>query len=220
MWTAIARFCLGRYWRQATAEQKRRYVGLFHQVLVTSITSKLGEYQGVTFAVGRAVPDGDNEKVATVVHRPNNPPTNVQWLIKNPATSPEDHRRGRRGHVAASDPAQRLRVLPGAQRQQHRRTDQRDAPADRAEPGGIAAGRESAPRVMAGHCPDPYPQVRIGQWPSVEHTASWRAKAHHPRRCMFRQQPGRDRVGPVALDPGTPVRRALGRASFRTRLAH
>jgi len=85
----IARFCLGRFWRQATAEQKKRYVALFHEVLVTSITSKLGEYQGVTFQVGRAVPDDSNVKVATVVHRPQNPPTNVQWVIENPASDPK-----------------------------------------------------------------------------------------------------------------------------------
>lgn len=85
----IARFCLGRYWRQASPEQQKRYVDLFHQVLVTNITSKLGEYQGVTFTVGRAVPDGENERVATVVNRPNNPPTNVDWVIENPAANPK-----------------------------------------------------------------------------------------------------------------------------------
>ncbi len=85
----IARFCLGRYWHRASAQQKKRYIQLFHQVLVTNITSKLGEYQGVSFTVGRAVPDGDNVKVATVVNRPNNPPTNVQWVIKDPASNPK-----------------------------------------------------------------------------------------------------------------------------------
>lgn len=86
---AIARFCLGRFWRQASAEQKRRYVALFHEVLVTSITAKLGEYQGVRFTVGRAVPDGSNEKVATVVDRPNNPSVKVEWVVANPATDPK-----------------------------------------------------------------------------------------------------------------------------------
>jgi phospholipid transport system substrate-binding protein len=85
----IAQFCLGRYWRQASQEQKQRYLALFHQVLVTNITAKLGEYQGVKFTVSRALPDGDNQKVATVVSRPNNPPTNVDWVIENPATDPK-----------------------------------------------------------------------------------------------------------------------------------
>lgn len=86
---AIARFVLGRFWSQASAEQKQRYVQLFHQVLVTSITSKLGEYEGVTFKVGRAIPDGSNEKVETIVTRPGKAPTNVQWVVQNPATNPK-----------------------------------------------------------------------------------------------------------------------------------
>ena len=40
----IARFCLGRFWRQATPQQQQHYMNLFHEVLVTNITSKLGEY--------------------------------------------------------------------------------------------------------------------------------------------------------------------------------
>src|SRR5271157_2948138 len=50
----VARFCLGRYWRNATPEQQKQYTSLFHGVLVTNITAKLGEYQGVRFTMGRA----------------------------------------------------------------------------------------------------------------------------------------------------------------------
>lgn len=85
----VARFCLGRFWRQASPAQQQRYVAIFHQVLVTNITSKLGEYKGVTFTMGRTEPDGDNAKVSTVVNRPNSPPTNVQWEISNPAGDPK-----------------------------------------------------------------------------------------------------------------------------------
>lgn len=85
----IAKFCLGRYWRQASPEQQKRYVALFHQVLVTNITSKLGEYKGVKISVGQALPDGANQKVATVIVRPNSAPANVQWVISNPAGDPK-----------------------------------------------------------------------------------------------------------------------------------
>ena len=77
----IARFCLGRFWRQASADQQKRYVDLFHQVLVTNITAKLGEYQGVTFTVGRSHQQDDDTYVSTTVERPNNPPTAVDWVI-------------------------------------------------------------------------------------------------------------------------------------------
>jgi phospholipid transport system substrate-binding protein len=85
----VARFCLGRFWKQASPDQQKRYMTIFHQVLVSNITSKLGEYQGVRFTMGRSEPDGENAKVDTVVDRPNSPPTNVQWIIGNPASDPK-----------------------------------------------------------------------------------------------------------------------------------
>lgn len=85
----VGRFCLGRYWRQATPQQQRQYLQLFHQVLVTNITSKLGEYKGVSFTMGRSRMQGDDAVVSTTVNRPNNPPTAVDWIIADPGTSPK-----------------------------------------------------------------------------------------------------------------------------------
>jgi len=85
----VARFCLGRFWRNASGEQQQRYTELFHQVLVNNITSKLGEYRGVRFTMGRAQQRDDNMVVSTVVERPNNPPTNVDWIISNFASDPK-----------------------------------------------------------------------------------------------------------------------------------
>jgi phospholipid transport system substrate-binding protein len=86
---SVARFCLGRFWREATPVQQQRYVEMFHEVLVTNITAKLGDYKGVTFTVNRSTPDGDNVSVDTTVQRPNNPPTNVQWIIANASSDPK-----------------------------------------------------------------------------------------------------------------------------------
>jgi len=85
----VARFCLGRYWRAASREQQQRYTELFHRVLVNNITAKLGEYRGVRFTMGRSQQRDDNAVVSTVVERPNNPPTNVDWIISNPGTDPK-----------------------------------------------------------------------------------------------------------------------------------
>jgi phospholipid transport system substrate-binding protein len=84
----IARFCLGRFWRTATPDQQKRFVTAFHEVLVTNITSKLGEYKGVKVTVGRSRPQDDDAVVTSVVDRPNNPPTTVDWLIEKPASAP------------------------------------------------------------------------------------------------------------------------------------
>ena len=84
----VARFCLGRFWRQASPPQQQRFVMLFHQALVSNIVAKLGEYRGVKFTVGRSRQEDEDEIVSSVVERPNNPPTNVDWVIEQPETSP------------------------------------------------------------------------------------------------------------------------------------
>lgn len=85
----VARFCLGRFWRMASPDQQQHYTQLFHQVLVTNITGKLGDYRGVTFTLGRAQQRGDTTVVATVVDRPDHPPTNVDWIVSNAAANPK-----------------------------------------------------------------------------------------------------------------------------------
>ena len=77
----VARFCLSRFWNQATPEQQRRYVALFHQVLVANVTAKVGEYKGISYTIGSSRVEGGQEIVSTVVSRPNNPPTNVDWIV-------------------------------------------------------------------------------------------------------------------------------------------
>jgi len=84
----VARFSLGRFWSLATPDQQREYVALFHDVLLNNITSKLGEYQGVGFDMGRTQRREDYDIVSTVVHRPSNPPTAVDWVISNASGSP------------------------------------------------------------------------------------------------------------------------------------
>ena len=85
----VAKFCLGRFWHNASQQQQQNYMALFHQVLVNNITSKVGEYRGVHFTMGRAQQRGDNVVVSTVVERPNNPPTNVDWIVANAASAPK-----------------------------------------------------------------------------------------------------------------------------------
>jgi len=86
---AVGRFCLGRFWRTATPAEQQQYLQLFHQVLQKNVAGKLGDYQGVTFVVGRATPrDGGTVGVATVVTRPNVAPANVEWVVSSSSGSP------------------------------------------------------------------------------------------------------------------------------------
>jgi phospholipid transport system substrate-binding protein len=85
----VARFCLGRFWRTATPEQQRDYTALFHSVLLRNITGKIGDYQGVTFTLGRSQSREGGTAVSTTVTRPNNPPSKVDWLISTTSGSPK-----------------------------------------------------------------------------------------------------------------------------------
>jgi phospholipid transport system substrate-binding protein len=81
----VARFCLGRFWRTATLEQQQRYTGLFHKVLVINVTANISEYRGVRFIMGPTQQRDDNIVVSTVVERPNHPPSNVDWIVRDSA---------------------------------------------------------------------------------------------------------------------------------------
>ena len=77
----IARFCLGRFWRTATPEQQQQYGKLFHDVLLNNISSKLGQFQGVTFAPTTTTQRDTDILVGTTIVRPNQQPNNVQWVV-------------------------------------------------------------------------------------------------------------------------------------------
>jgi phospholipid transport system substrate-binding protein len=85
----IAQFCLGRFWRAASADQQRRYMAVFHDVLVTNVSVKLGDYRGVRVTVQRGRPQDDQAYVTTLVERPNNPPTNIDWVVEQITGSPK-----------------------------------------------------------------------------------------------------------------------------------
>ncbi len=84
----VARFCLGRFWRTATPDQQRDYGALFRAVMVRNITSKVGEYKGVTMDVGKAQAREDDVAVSSVVTRPGNAPNKVDWIVGTAGGAP------------------------------------------------------------------------------------------------------------------------------------
>ncbi|MBS1036313.1 MULTISPECIES: phospholipid-binding protein MlaC [Gluconobacter] len=77
----IARYCLGRYWRTATPAQQQKYLQLFDQVLVNTITDQIGNYQGVSFRVTGTSSTPDGERVNALIDRPGQPEVNMQLII-------------------------------------------------------------------------------------------------------------------------------------------
>jgi phospholipid transport system substrate-binding protein len=86
--TSVGRFCLGRFWRMATPEQQKDYIEQFHRVLVSNITSKVGEYAGVDISIQRTFTREDGIVVSSQVARPNNAPAKVDWLISTESGQP------------------------------------------------------------------------------------------------------------------------------------
>ena len=78
---AVARFCLGRFWRTATPQQQADYTQQFRRWLIRSVSDKVGEYQGVTYTMGRATRREGDISVSTVVNRPGNAPNRVEWVV-------------------------------------------------------------------------------------------------------------------------------------------
>ena len=78
----VARFCLGRFWRSASPKQQAEYTQLFRRVLVKNISDKVGEYQGVTYTLGRAARREGDILVSSVVTRPGNAPNKVDWIVE------------------------------------------------------------------------------------------------------------------------------------------
>lgn len=88
---AVARFCLGRFWRRATAVERQQYEAAFGRVLVNSVIARLGNYQGGTarVVISRPVQEADGIHVATTVMQPNDPPARVTWVVSMATGSPK-----------------------------------------------------------------------------------------------------------------------------------
>jgi phospholipid transport system substrate-binding protein len=85
----VARFCLGRFWQTATAEQRQLYVARFHELLVAEVSGHLGEYRGVDVTIGQARTNGETEIVKTTVTRPGTPAKHVDWVVGTSTGSPK-----------------------------------------------------------------------------------------------------------------------------------
>jgi phospholipid transport system substrate-binding protein len=86
----VARFCLGRYWRNATPQQQKEYLEAFRQVVTRSVTSRMGGYSNGTakITIGQPLRQGDTINVPTVVEQPGAQPLRVVWVVSMEKGSP------------------------------------------------------------------------------------------------------------------------------------
>jgi len=81
---AVARFCLGRYWRVATPEQRQRFTGLFLRSLANAVALRAGSYQtGLGHViVQQPVARPDGIYVPTLVQPQGKPEVHVAWIVE------------------------------------------------------------------------------------------------------------------------------------------
>ena len=72
----MGRFALGRYWRRASAEQRRDYLDLFGEYVVSTYSAMLGGYAGEKLTIVSETPLSNKIDVLvnTRITRPSGPP--------------------------------------------------------------------------------------------------------------------------------------------------
>lgn len=82
---SIARFTFGRYWRQATPEQKERYVGLFTDAMARQYSSIFKKYSGQKILNrGKATNFGQKGiMVHTTIVQPSGKHVLIDWRVRD-----------------------------------------------------------------------------------------------------------------------------------------
>src|SRR5690606_5723279 len=79
----IGRFVLGQHWRTATEEQRREFLVVFRDYMVSSYADKIGNYSGENLEFREAVSLNDKETlVHSLIVRPNGPPVKLDWRVR------------------------------------------------------------------------------------------------------------------------------------------
>ncbi len=85
----VGDYVLGRYINVATPAQKQQFEALFHQLLSYNITYQIKAYQGVSFKVNNATPQGNDVLVDTTVTAPDKAPADVGWIVEDDSGQPK-----------------------------------------------------------------------------------------------------------------------------------
>jgi len=79
----IGKFVLGRYWRDATDEQKEKYLANYKTFLISHYTSNFSEFSNVNFQVTKTVPEERGGYTVTMrIKRPNAEDLVVDYTIR------------------------------------------------------------------------------------------------------------------------------------------
>jgi phospholipid transport system substrate-binding protein len=81
----ITRFVLGRYWSQATEEQRQEFQSLLEDYIVLANANRFKGYEGETFEVNEVRLHGDKDAIVySRIVRDTNAPVRVDWRVRRP----------------------------------------------------------------------------------------------------------------------------------------
>ncbi len=81
----IGQWVLGRYWRVATPDERREYMKLFEELIVSTYINRFNQYSGEKLVVTRTMnsDDGGDVMVYSEIARPGGAPVEVDWRVRN-----------------------------------------------------------------------------------------------------------------------------------------
>jgi len=80
----IARFALGKNWRNASAEQQKEYLKLFNNMIVRVYSSRFNDYEGQDFSVASFRDTGKQDFLVTsYIIPPQGSKVQVDWRVRN-----------------------------------------------------------------------------------------------------------------------------------------
>ena len=80
----VAKFTLGKYWRDATDEQKARYLQAYRQFAAKSYSSKFDDYNNYTYKITETMEENDARYLVRMeIGRPNQQSLLVDYHVKD-----------------------------------------------------------------------------------------------------------------------------------------
>lgn len=78
----VAKFVLGKHWREATPDQQKDYVAAYQPFILKNYASKLAKYSGQTYELKTARLDGDASIVPMIIHDTDGKDVQVDYRLR------------------------------------------------------------------------------------------------------------------------------------------
>jgi len=81
----IGRWVLGRYWNKASKVEKKEYLQLFEQMLISTYVDRFSKYSGEQLKILKSLPNGKSDAVvySEIVRTNSEPSIHVDWRVRS-----------------------------------------------------------------------------------------------------------------------------------------